>query len=148
MTAGKHHNNPDDLLVRSPRQLTILGLVSSRKRPISSTELAAMTSETLGATAHHVRCLVARGLLEWGGERRVRGALQTFYRLSAAGEEARRYSYAAVLAELFGVAYDEDGEPLRPDFDALVVDELFHGLERMRPRYVQVMRRAVKRQEP
>lgn len=47
-----------------------------------------MVGESLGATAHHVRALVRRGLIEWAGERRARGAVQTFYTATQEGRSA------------------------------------------------------------
>jgi hypothetical protein len=70
----------------APQRLAILEQMLTEPRDgdpgWSSVTLAAALGEPLAKTSHHVRILRDRGWLVQVGERRVRGALQTFYALA------------------------------------------------------------------
>lgn len=64
-----------------PLRVRILAALEERRA--SPVELAGALGASLGTVAYHVRALHALGLVELVGERRVRGAVQHFYRARA-----------------------------------------------------------------
>lgn len=62
-----------------PIRDAIVDAMRSYDRPISPAILARSTGNTIGATAYHVRVLLAAGVLELADEGRVRGAVEHFY---------------------------------------------------------------------
>jgi predicted ArsR family transcriptional regulator len=135
-----------DTTVTSDRQRIILSIMAECGRPISTTELARIVGQTLGATAHHVRALARRGLIEWAGERRVRGAMQTFYVVTEHGTAALKRPRLDALMTLFGVV-PTDGDRLLPipDFDAEARAELQALVAELRPRVERILAGAVAR---
>lgn len=110
----------------------LLTIIASSERPLSTTDVCQVTRNTLGATAHHVRSLAKRGFIEWAGERRVRGALQTYYRITADGQSALLAAHIDSLIQLAGYpAFYADGEA-RDRLEAL--------LEDVRPRVAAILR--------
>lgn len=53
--------------------------------PASPKAIAEMSEASLGTVAYHVRAMLDDGLILLDRERRVRGAVEHFYRLSARG---------------------------------------------------------------
>lgn len=138
--------------VRRPGSLhrhALLSIVAEHRQPISTTALSEITGQTLGATAHHVRGMASAGLLDWAGEPRARGALQTFYVASESGVEALRRPRAAALAFLFGTPTADD----RGWFAAIdeLDDTACAALDRLRldlrPKIRDVVRESVERAE-
>lgn len=135
-----------DVSVRSPRQRVILSILAEGERPLSATDLARLTGQTLGATAHHVRSLARTNLIEWAGERRVRGAMQTFYRPTKKGVAALRRPRTEALLTLVGArASYEDHAPAVTALDDEARRELEALVERVRPEVDAIMQRAAKR---
>lgn len=129
--------------VRSPRQRVLLSILADADRPLRTTELAHMTGQTLGATAHHVRALARTGHIDWAGERRVRGAMQTFYRPSEAGHMALRRPRTEALLTIVGARASYDGHaPGVPSLDEAAQRELEELVERIRPVVEGIVREA------
>lgn len=145
-TRGRDGRDAADDHVRSPRQRVLLSILSEEERPLSATELARLTGQTLGATAHHVRSLARTGLIEWAGERRVRGAMQTFYRPTEKGLTALRRPRTEALLTLVGAraSYDEKA-PAVTTLDAEARRELEELVQRVRPEVEAIMARAAAR---
>lgn len=133
----------------SPRQAVLLSILAEVDRPISTTELARVVDQTLGATAHHVRALARQGLIEWADEQRVRGALQTFYVISEAGLRALRVPRAEALLMLYGgvPALLDDGRTTAVRLDEIAHEELRRLIEEMRPRVRRIIAATADRQE-
>lgn len=132
--------------VRSPRQRVLLSILADGDRALSATDLARLTGQSLGATAHHVRALARMGLIEWAGERRVRGAMQTFYRPTEGGLAALRRPRTEALLTLVGARASYDGEaPAVPSLDADAQAELEALVDRIRPEVEAIVQRAVSR---
>jgi hypothetical protein len=136
---------PDDQ-VRSPRQRVILSILAEGERPLSATDLARLTGQSLGATAHHVRALARAAMIEWAGERRVRGAMQTFYRPTEGGLAALRRPRTEALLMLVGAraSYD-DQAPAVPSLDDEARKELEELVQRVRPEVEAIVQRAASR---
>lgn len=134
-------------MLRSARQRVLLSIVAEHGQPTSTTDLARITGETLGATAHHVRALSRNGMLEWAGERRARGALQTFYTISEAGREALREPRIDALLTLFGAfVVPRGGRLVRSvDLDDQARDQLHAIIERLRPEVAAIIEAATQR---
>jgi hypothetical protein len=134
-------------VLRSARQRVLLSIVAEHGQPISTTDLSRITGETLGATAHHVRALAREGLLEWAGERRARGALQTFYLVSEAGRAALREPRIDALLTLFGAFVTPRGGRLVrvQDLDDQAREELARAIERLRPEVAGIVEGATRR---
>lgn len=137
-------SDPPEL--RSPRQRVLLSLIADGERAISTTELARLTGQTLGATAHHVRALVRMELIEWAGERRARGALQTFYRATEAGLAALRRPRTEALLMLVGTraSYDRHA-PAVPCLDAEAERDLEKLVQAIRPQVEGIVAQATAR---
>jgi DNA-binding transcriptional ArsR family regulator len=96
--------SPDDpryvKAMSHPARARIMAMLSEREA--SPKELSDWLGITLGATAYHVRALHKLGLIELVGERRVRGAVEHYYRASkpiaGAGEDWLVAARAAVAA--------------------------------------------------
>ena len=73
-----------------PARDHILDVMRSYDKPISPTQLARITGNTLGSTAYHVRTLVTAGVVELADEGRVRGAVEHFYAIVPGGEDETR----------------------------------------------------------
>lgn len=134
-------------MLRSARQRILLSIVAERGQPASTTDLARITDETLGATAHHVRALARAGLLDWAGERRARGALQTFYVVSDAGRAALRVPRVDALLTLYG-AFTAPGDgriACVDDLDEQACADLRHVIERLRPEVTAIVSDAMRR---
>ncbi|HEU4976438.1 MAG TPA: helix-turn-helix domain-containing protein [Baekduia sp.] len=138
---------PAPTALRSARQQALLSIVAEHGQPITTTELSRITGETLGATAHHVRALARAGFIAWAGERRARGALQTFYVASATGRAALREPRVEALLTLFGafVAPGEGRVAALLDLDAQARDELHGVIERLRPDVAGIVAGATRR---
>jgi hypothetical protein len=133
----------------SPRQGVLLSIIAEVDRPISTTELARLVGQSLGATAHHVRALARQGLIEWAGERRVRGALQTFYVPSDAGMLALRAPRIEALLTLFGTSsmLVDEGSSAAVELDEGAHEELRRVIEDLRPRVERIVAAAAARRE-
>lgn len=128
------------------RQRLLLTIFATSDRPLSTTDVAAMTGQTLGATAHHVRALAAGGYLTWSSERRVRGARQTFYVASPEALRALRVPRVTALLELTGMVGDacvQPGGSVRAVLPMDWSDEALHELEKIvedvRPRLAAIL---------
>ncbi|HEU4976507.1 MAG TPA: helix-turn-helix domain-containing protein [Baekduia sp.] len=145
-TYRRRNGDSDDDAVRSPRQRVLLSILAESERPLSATELAQMTGQTLGATAHHVRALARAGLIAWAGERRVRGAMQTFYRPTEEGLAALRRPRTEALLTLVGVraSYDDHAPAMMP-LDDEARRELEALVDKVRPEVRAIIQRAASR---
>jgi DNA-binding transcriptional ArsR family regulator len=100
-----------------PARDKIIDVMRSYGKPISPTQLARATHDTLGSTAYHVRTLVSAGIIELADEGRVRGAVEHFYALVPGGEEATQLTDPVqLLLALCGALAvpDPDGGYPRP----------------------------------
>lgn len=70
-----------------PMRDQIIDVLRAHDEPLGPARLSAVTGATLGATAYHVRTLVAAGMIELAKEGRVRGAVEHFYRLAPGADE-------------------------------------------------------------
>lgn len=128
--------------LKSTRQQVVLSVAAEHGRPISTTEIARLIGQTLGATAHHVRRLVAGGYLAWAGERRARGAVQTFYMPSEAGLEALRRPRVEALFLLVGAVAVDPSCQLSPvaKLDERGMEHVLGVLASVRPRLEEAVR--------
>lgn len=134
---------PRNPVLKSARQQAILGILAESERALSTTDLCRITGQTLGATAHHVRTLVRKGFIAWAGERRVRGALQTFYVASEPGRLALRRPRIEALLTLAGAGgVAADGESWFTRLDAVAMDELRALAQGLKPELVAIAWRA------
>lgn len=132
-----------DQLRRSPRQQALLAIFAELQRPTSASQLSALTGETLGATAHHVRNLARQGLIERAGERRMRGARQTFYTVTDDGHAALRRLPADSLLFLAGSMISHaSGRPTPVKFDDEAIDQLQKLIEKIRPELAAILPQA------
>lgn len=76
-----------ELLETHPLRSRILELVEQRGQA-APVDLAGVLDAPLGTIAYHVRVLLAAGALELVEERRVRGAVAHYYRVTAGGQAA------------------------------------------------------------
>ena len=125
----------------------LLSIVAEYGQPISTTDLAQITEESLGATAHHVRAMVKDGLLDWAGERRARGALQTFYVISEEGSLALREPRIDALLTLFGAFVTRQNGKLKlvSRLDHQAGEELVAVIERLKPEVQAIVDAATQR---
>lgn len=107
-----------DLIDRSPIRRRILEAITAGMEdgasPVGLTRALAagpVRAPSLGSVAYHVRILERAGALELVAERRIRGAIEHFYRvteLGAAGVQASPLEVAVAALELILERY-EDG---------------------------------------
>jgi hypothetical protein len=128
--------------LKSQRQQVVLSIVAAYGRPISTSDVARLTGKTLGATAHHMRSLAGAGFLDWAGERRARGALQTFYVASEAAREALRVPRVEALFLLVGAVVTDASEGLSPvaKLDDQAIDAVIKVLDGVRPQLEAIVR--------
>lgn len=132
--------------LRSSRQHLLLSIVEAAEQPLSTSDLAEIADETLGATAYHVRALAKGGYIGWAGDRQGRGALQTFYIITAKGQAALRATRVDLLRQVFGLPPGVGGIPVVPRLDCVAKDEAAAALERWRPHYLDIIKAAAERQ--
>lgn len=91
--------------------------------------------------------MVKAGLLDWAGERRARGALQTFYVISEDGRAALREPRVDALLTLFGafVSRRNGQVKLVTRLDQQAGDELHVVLERLKPEVQAIIDAATQR---
>lgn len=120
----------------------MLSIVAAHGRPISTSDVARVTGQSLGATAHHMRALAGSGFLDWAGERRARGALQTFYVVSEQGREALRVPRVEALFLLVGAVVTDAGAGLSPiaRLDEQAIDAVAKLFDTVRPRLEAIAR--------
>jgi DNA-binding MarR family transcriptional regulator len=139
---------PQKSTPKNRQQDALLAIVVAYGRPVSAKELAELTGSTLGATAYHVRTLAKDGFIEWTDERRVRGAFQTFYKATPAGEGALRAVRTDALLTLFGelvVPAKDDGYPQAVALDDEARGELAKVVEQLRPKVKRILGKAAER---
>jgi DNA-binding transcriptional ArsR family regulator len=90
MTTKKEKEARRRSLRPHPARDQIVDVMRSYGQPISPTQLARITGETLGSTAYHMRTLVSAGVVELADEGRVRGAVEHFYALVPGDEKQLR----------------------------------------------------------
>lgn len=144
--SGSRGSHDENAHTPGEQQRILLAIFATSERALSTTDVSKLTDQTLGATAHHVRTLAARGYLAKAREHRVRGALQVFYVASPKGERALRVPRIAALLQLTGMVGDlrtQAGGLVRPllptnwDEDALrKFDEV---VEDVRPRLEAIL---------
>lgn len=74
-----------DTLGHATRVRILLELAATDGGRRSPVEFARLTGRPLGVVAYHVRVLLAAKLVRRAGERRVRGAVEHYYRLTDHG---------------------------------------------------------------
>lgn len=75
-----------------PIKVAILESMAWLEMPLSAKTVDEMFDRQFGVTliSYHMKVLAELGLVRKSGQRHVRGALQTFYRLPAAADSAPR----------------------------------------------------------
>lgn len=81
-----------------PTRVRIIHYLGTVKEA-SPDELSKALAETLGATSYHVRYLAKHGVIVQTRTRRVRGAIQTFYRLDKVRARSEPEQLAALALE-------------------------------------------------
>jgi len=119
-----------------PSRDAILDAMSQYGRPISPTQLARITGASLGATAYHVRTLVAAEIVELAHEGRVRGAVEHFYRMVADADHPASLDPVRQLLGVCGALTVPDPEgsfPTPSEIDAEARAELAEIVDKLRP---------------
>jgi DNA-binding transcriptional ArsR family regulator len=132
-----------------PQRDRILDAMRSYGRPISPTQLARITDNTIGSTAYHVRTLVEAGVIELADEGRVRGAVEHFYALVPGGDEATQLvDPVDQLLRLCGaltVPSANGGYPLPTVLDDIAREKLRKVIARLQPEVQGIVQAATKR---
>lgn len=120
-----------------PQRDQIVDVMRSYGKPISPTQLSRITGGTLGSVAYHVRTLVAAGVVELDHEGRARGAVQHFYALAPAEDEAvlnDPVKMVLSLCDALTVPNAEGGFPRPVRLDDQARAELSQLVTKLRPR--------------
>jgi DNA-binding transcriptional ArsR family regulator len=134
-----------------PMRDQILDVMRSYDKPISPTQLARITGNSLGSSAYHVRTLVAAGVVELADEGRVRGAVEHFYAIVPGGEdEARLTDPVAQLLGLCGALTVPDpagGYPRPTILDDAAREQLQAVIAKLRPEVRTIVTAATDRSQ-
>jgi DNA-binding transcriptional ArsR family regulator len=131
-----------------PLRDQIIDVLRAHDEPLSPAKLSAVTGATLGATAYHVRTLVAAGVIELAKEGRVRGAVEHFYGLSRDAGEAPVTDPLTTLLGLAGALTQpalNGGLPTPTVLDGQGRAELDKLLTQLRPKVRKIAAGAAKR---
>jgi DNA-binding transcriptional ArsR family regulator len=132
-----------------PQRDRILDAMRSYGRPISPTQLARITDNTIGSTAYHVRTLVQAGVIELADEGRVRGAVEHFYALVPGGDEATQLvdpvDQLLRLCDALTVPAANGGYPLPAVLDDPAREKLRKVIAKLRPEVQGIVQAATKR---
>jgi DNA-binding transcriptional ArsR family regulator len=132
-----------------PQRDRILDAMRSYGRPISPTQLARITDNTIGSTAYHVRTLVQAGVIELADEGRVRGAVEHFYALVPGGDEATQLvdpvDQLLRLCDALTVPATNGGYPLPTVLDDQAREKLRKVIAKLRPEVQGIVQAATKR---
>jgi DNA-binding transcriptional ArsR family regulator len=132
-----------------PQRDQILDAMRSYGRPISPTQLARITENTIGSTAYHVRTLVQAGVIELADEGRVRGAVEHFYALVPGGDEASRLvdpvEQLLRLCDALTVPSASGGYPVPATLDDAARAKLRKVIAKLQPEVQGIVQAATKR---
>jgi DNA-binding transcriptional ArsR family regulator len=125
----------------------IVDAMRSYSHPISPTRLSAVTGNTLGSVAYHMRTLRAAGVVKLAEEGRVRGAVEHFYAL-VPDNEADLNDPLVGLQKLCGaltLPTGNGGYPHPVALDADGREKLQKLLDAMRPKVQRIVREVAER---
>jgi DNA-binding transcriptional ArsR family regulator len=132
-----------------PQRDQILDAMRSYGQPISPTQLARITENTIGSTAYHVRTLVQAGVIELADEGRVRGAVEHFYALVPGGDEASRLvdpvEQLLRLCDALTVPSADGGYPVPTALDDAARVKLRKVIAKLQPEVQGIVQAATKR---
>lgn len=132
-----------------PQRDQILDAMRSYGRPISPTQLARITDNTIGSTAYHVRTLVQAGVIELADEGRVRGAVEHFYALAPGGDAATRLvdpvEQLLRLCDALTMPAENGGYPVPTALDDAAREKLRKVIARLQPEVQEIVQAATKR---